>query len=66
MTSITKKDQRDAKRLASQTPRLKVVGRQFIVEGTHPNFHLAHLKRALADQMCEVRELNEDEVIYKI
>lgn len=52
--------------LASQTPRLKAVGKQFVVEATHPNFHLAHLKRALADQMCEVRELGEDEVIYKI
>ena len=64
MTSITKKDQRDAKMLASLP--VKVRGRQFVVEATHPNFHLAHLKRALADQMCEVRELNEDEVIYKI
>lgn len=64
MTSITKKDQRDAKILASQP--VKIVGRQFVVEATHPNFHLAHLKRALADQMCEVRELGEDEVIYKI
>ena len=66
MSCITKKDQRDAKRLASQTPRVKIVGRQFVVEATHPNFHLAHLKRALADQMCKVRELGEDEIIYKI
>jgi hypothetical protein len=54
------------KKLTNQTPRLEVVGRQFVVEATHPNFHLAHLKRALADQMCEVRELSDDEVIYKI
>lgn len=66
MSCITKKDQRDAKILASQTPRVKIVGRQFVVEATHPNFHLAHLKRALADQMCDVRELEEDEIIYKI
>lgn len=63
---MSKNDQRGAKILASQTPRLEVVGRQFVVEATHPNFHLAHLKRALADQMCEVRELSDDEVIYKI
>ena len=63
---MSKNDQRGAKILASQTPRLKVVGRQFVVEATHPNFHFAHLKRALADQMCEVRELSDDEVIYKI
>lgn len=66
MSCITKKDQRDAKILASQTPRVKIVGRQFVVEATHPNFHLAHLKRALAGQMCDVRELEEDEIIYKI
>jgi hypothetical protein len=40
--------------------------KQFVVQSDSPNFHLAHLERALKDQKVTVRELGIDEVIYKI
>jgi len=49
----------------TEKPSMPIVFKQFVVESTHPNFHLAHLKRALDNQMCTVRELDIDEVIYR-
>jgi len=39
--------------------------KQFVVQSDSPNFHLAHLERALKDQKVKVRELDEEEVIYR-
>ena len=45
---------------------LKFFYKQFVVESDSPNFHLAHLERALKDQKVTVRELDIDEVIHKV
>lgn len=54
----------------SKKASMPLVFKQFVVESTHDNFHLlallSLLQKPMERGMCTVRELDDDEVIYRV